>query len=96
MTSKSNTYPVELDDYDCKLILNNAMVFGQLKRTLTRMSKQEGIHVIQMSLHEIKDLAGWMAAESNHAKSAKKAEELGKICDNFEYMTYKIGMQLYS
>lgn len=84
MTQKIEKYPVELDDYECRLILDNAIVFGQLKATLTRMSKKEGVHVIQMSLDEISDLAGWMAAESNHADSREKAEELGELCDHFE------------
>jgi len=70
MTKNIEKYAVELDDYECDLILDNAVVFGQLKATLTRMSKREGIHTIQMSLNEINDLAGWMAAESNHADSA--------------------------
>ena len=90
MKNKIAKYPVELDDYECTLILDNAVVFGQLKTTLTRMSKKEGVHTIQMSESEINDLAGWMAAESNHAKSAKKAEELGNLCDQFEHLMYQI------
>jgi len=90
MTINSGKYPVELDDYECMLLLNNAMVYGQLKDTLTRMSKKEGIHTIQMSLDEINDLAGWMAAESNHARSRKKSEELGNLCDHLENMMYQI------
>ena len=90
MTIKSEKYPVELNDYECRLILNNAMVFDQLKSTLTRMSKKEGIHTIQMSAYDINDIAGWMAAESNHAKSAIKFEELGDLCDHFENITYQI------
>ena len=37
-----------------------------------------------MSLSEISDLAGWMAAESNHAHIPQKADELGLLCDHFE------------
>jgi len=58
MTKNIEKYAVELDDYECDLILDNAVVFGQLKATLTRMSKREGIHTIQMSLNEINDLGG--------------------------------------
>lgn len=90
MTKEIKKYPVELDDYECKLILDNAIVFGQLKATLTCMSKKEGVHVIQMSLDEISDLAGWMAAESNHASSRKKAKELSDLCDHFERMEFQI------
>ena len=94
MKKNPEKYPVELDDYECKLILNNAIVFGQLKNTLTRMSKKEGVHNIQMSLDEINDLAGWMAAESNHAKSRRKSEELGDLCDHLEGICYQVRMML--
>jgi hypothetical protein len=43
MTKDSKKYPLELDDYECSLILNNAVIFGQLKATLTRMSKKDRI-----------------------------------------------------
>ncbi len=88
MNKDTTKYPVELNDYECKLILDNAMVFGKLKTTLTRMSNKEGIHTIQMTKSEIEDLAGWMAAESNHANSAKKSEELGELCDQLEHLMY--------
>lgn len=90
MSESIEKYPVELDDYECELILKNAIVFGQLRATLTRMSKKEGFHTIQMSLAEISDLAGWMAAESNHADSSRKAEELGELCDHFESIESQI------
>ena len=90
MSENIEKYPVELDDYECELILENSIVFGQLKATLIRMSKKKGIHTIHMSLYEISDLAGWMAAESNHADSARKEEELGELCDHFESIEFQI------
>ena len=90
MKKNIEKYPVELDDYQCELILKNAIVFGRLKTTLKSMSKKEGIHTINMALNEISDLAGWMAAESNHAKSRQKAEELGELCDYFEGLECQI------
>lgn len=90
MSENIEKYPVELDDYECKLILENSIVFGQLKATFIRMSKKKGIHTIHMSLDEISDLAGWMAAESNHADSSRKAEELGELCDHFESIEFQI------
>ena len=94
MTEKNEKYPVELDDHECDLIIKNAIVFGQLKATLVRMSKKKGNHTVHMSLIEISDLAGWMAAESNHAKSAQKADELGYLCDHFENIEYQIKHKL--
>ena len=94
MTENIKKYPVELDDYECELIIKNAIVFGQLKATLIRMSQKKGIHTIHMSLKEISDLAGWMAAESNHANSSQKAYELGELCDHFENIEFQVKNKL--
>jgi len=93
-TKNIEKYAVELDDYECSLIIDNAVVFGQLKAMLTRISKMRGIHTIQMSLEEINELAGWMAAESNHADSRKKADELGELCDYFNNIEFQIKSNL--
>jgi hypothetical protein len=90
MKKNIKKYPVELEDYQCELILANAIVFGQLKTTLKRLAKKEGMHTINMDVNEISDLAGWMAAESNHASSRRKAEELGELCDYFEGLEFQI------
>ena len=87
-------YPVELDEYECDLILKNSIVYSQLKATLVRMSNKKGIHTIHMSLNEISDLAGWLAAESNHAHNSRKAEELGELCDHFESIEFQIKNKL--
>ncbi len=55
-------YPVELDEHECDLIVKNALVSNQLKSTLVRISNKKGIHKIHMSLNEITDIVGWMAA----------------------------------
>lgn len=49
MTENIEKHPIELDDYECELIIKNAIIFGQLKATLIRMSKKKGIHIIHMS-----------------------------------------------
>ena len=90
MSKNIEKYAVELNDYECGLILENAVVVGQLKTTLARMTKKEGAHTIQMSLYEISDLGGWMAAESNHAESQEKADELGELCDYFNNIEFQI------
>jgi len=90
MAKTIEKYPVELDDYECTLIINNVMIFGTLKATITRLSKQEGTHNIQMSLDEMGELSGWLAAESNHAESQKKSDELGELCDYFESLILNV------
>jgi len=68
MTEK---YPVELDDYECKLILENAFVDGQLKSTVAKMANKKGSHIIRMTLHEVTDLIGWLAGEAKSRSRSK-------------------------
>jgi len=87
MTEK---YPVELDDYECKLILENAIVYDQLKSTIARMANKSGFHKIHMALHEVTDLIGWLAGEANHAQDSKLADELNELCDRLETVEFQI------
>ncbi len=87
-------YPVELNSRECNLILENSVVSSKLEETLVRMSNINGTHKIQMSLNDISDLVGWMAAESNHTKNPQEAEELGDLCDYFESIEFSIKNKL--
>jgi len=40
--------------------------------------------VLDISIHEANDLAGWVAAEANHAKSAEESDLLNSACDAIE------------
>jgi hypothetical protein len=83
MVKNNEKYAVELDDYDCGLILDNAIVFGQLKATLTRMSKKEGLHTIQMSLDEISDLAGYRLKAGQFELVDESLSHVNLVVDNW-------------
>jgi hypothetical protein len=40
--------------------------------------------VLDLSVHEANDLAGWVAAEANHAKSEEESDLLNSACDSIE------------
>lgn len=87
MNSRSK-YTVELNDYECELIVNHCIVFGKLEATLTRHSQKEGIHKVKMTFQEIHDIAGWLAAEANHATSAELEEDLSSLYETFDALEY--------
>ena len=89
MNSKSK-YTVELNDYECELIVNHCIVFGKLKATLTKHSQKEGIHKVKMTFQEIHDIAGWLAAEANHAASAELEEALSSLYETFDALEYGV------
>ncbi len=92
----TNKYPVELDKHECKLLLENAIVYDQLKATLARMANKRGIHKIYMTLHDVTDLIGWLAGEANHAEDSKVADELNGLCDRLETVEFQIKTGLKS
>ena len=40
--------------------------------------------VLDLSIHEANDFAGWVAAEANHAKSDYESDLLNSACDAIE------------
>ena len=86
--SSNSKYTVELNDHECELIVNHCIVFGKLEATLTRHSQKEGIHKVKMTFLEIHDIAGWLAAEANHATSAELEEDLSSLYETFDAIEY--------
>jgi hypothetical protein len=46
-----------------------------------------------MTLSELTDLIGHVAAEANHTRSKRKSEDLNDICDSLEYAEQDIKRQ---
>lgn len=40
--------------------------------------------VLNLSIHETNDLAGWVAAKANHANSEEESDLLNSACDSIE------------
>ena len=43
-----------------------------------------------MTFQEIHDIAGWLAAEANHAASAELEEALGSLYETFDALEYGV------
>ena len=77
-------YKIQLTAKECKLIISNCVVFGPLAATLKRMSSKPGTHKIAMTVDQIKDLSGWLAAEANHCEDPSIEMELHELWEHFE------------
>ena len=83
-TRQGARYTVELYDYAYQMLTDNEMVSALCGRAL-KTAKHAGESVeLSLTLHELEELTGAVAAESNHARSRRKQEELGAICDYLE------------
>ncbi|MEK7484236.1 MAG: hypothetical protein AABZ60_07880 [Planctomycetota bacterium] len=89
-------YPVELNSDECQLLLDYVVLSTSVEKTLKRMVKKEGIHKTNMSLDEIHEIAGWLAAEANHAKSRRVEQSLDELYTYFDTIEYQIKRSLHS
>jgi len=60
------------------------MICDMCGRYLKSAEKRGDYVVLDLSIQEANDLAGWVAAEANHAKSNKESELLNSACDAIE------------
>jgi hypothetical protein len=83
-------YSVELTAYEYNLLTKNYLISTLCKRQLDSAAEHdEGIELL-LTLKELEELTGFVAAESNHARSKRQREELGEICDYLEGLVNQI------
>lgn len=56
----------------------------QLEPATTYEQDNEEVVELSLTLDELEELTGYVAAESNHARTERQREDLGAICDYFE------------
>ena len=81
---KSERVEVELDPYEFEALKANRMISDMCGQYLKSAKKRGDYLVLDLSIQEANDLAGWVAAEANHAKSDQESELLNSACDAIE------------
>jgi len=81
---KSDRVEIELDFYEFEALKANRMISDMCGRYLKSAKKRGDYVVLDLSVQEANDLAGWVAAEANHAKSDRESELLNSACDAIE------------
>ncbi len=84
----TNKYAVVLTAYEYSILNENYLISmicqKQLESATIYEQCEEEVVELSMTLDELEDLTGYVAAESNHARTTRQGEELGAICDGFE------------
>ncbi|MGD9048301.1 MAG: hypothetical protein PVF77_09625 [Anaerolineae bacterium] len=79
-------YSVVLTAYEYSVLTKNDLISIVCKKQLESATEHdEGIELL-LTLKEIEELTGFVAAESNHARTKRQREELGEICDYLEVL----------
>ena len=81
---KSERVEIELYPYEFEALKANRMICDMCGKYLKSAEKRGDFFVLDISIHEANDLAGWVAAEANHAKSDRESELLNSACDAIE------------
>jgi hypothetical protein len=81
---KSERVEIELYSYEFEALKANRMISDMCGRYLKSVDKRGDYVVLDLSIQEANDLAGWVAAEANHAKSDQESELLNSACDAIE------------
>jgi len=71
-----------MHEYD--ILSKNYLVSTLCTKQLQSATEHAEEVELSMTLDELEDLTGYVAAESNHARTKRQREELGEICDRLE------------
>ena len=81
---KSKKHSVELRSDEYETLMRNPMIASMCDDLLKSHRKRGDYLVLSLTAVQLEELTGWVAAESNHAKSREEEEALGDICDGLE------------
>ncbi len=81
---KSERVEIELHFYEFEALKANRTISDMCGRYLKSAETRGDYVALDLTIQEANDLAGWVAAEANHAKSKKQSELLNSACDAIE------------
>jgi len=82
----TNKYSVVLTAYEYSVLNKNYLISTVCKKQLRSATEHDEEIELSMTFDELEELTGYVAAESNHAKTRRQREELGAICDYLEVL----------
>jgi hypothetical protein len=86
----TNRYSIVLTAYEFSVLNKNYLISTLCEKQLRSATKHRDEVELLMTLDELEDLTGYVAAESNHARSKRLREEIGAICDYLEALINRI------
>ncbi len=80
----NETVPLELNERERELILSHTFADESLTNRLRVVPRKSQWPVFRFTLDDLDELAGFLAAEANHAKNKILREKLHQLCDRIE------------
>jgi hypothetical protein len=87
---KTDKYSLSITAYEYNVLMKNPLI-STIFDKLMGSAHEHGDEVeLAMTLSELNDFIGYVAAEANHAKTRKKGDDLNRICDYLETVEHTI------
>jgi hypothetical protein len=77
-------HSIDLTAYEYSLLTENVLISTVCKGQLESAIEHDAGIELLLTLGALEELTGYVAAESNHARTRRQREELGEICDYLE------------
>lgn len=81
---KTKKHAIELQPHEYAALIRNSMIMSMCEEMLAAPRRRSGCVVLRLTEAQLEDLAGWVAAEANHAKTRDLEEVLGEVCEQLE------------
>ena len=83
-------HKIELTEYEYELLITDSIIKGVFRVLLRSAKKQKGNYFLSVSLSQLSELCGFVAAEANHAQSKRLQDDFNELCDYLEGIEYEI------
>lgn len=88
-------HSISLTEYEYDLLAENSMISMPCEGLLKSKKKRDGEVILSMTLRDLGELIGYIAAEANHTRSKRKAEDLNEVCDYLEAIEFDIKREVF-
>lgn len=85
-----NKYSIGISAYEYDVLGKNRLISMVCDQYLQSAIKNDDEVALILTLKELQNLIGYVAAEANHARSKRNGEDLNAICDYLEAVEKKI------
>jgi hypothetical protein len=87
---KTDKHSLFITRYEYDVLTNNYLISTLCAKQLGSAHERGDEVELTITLSELEDFIGYVAAEANHAKTRKQSDDLNQICDNLEMSEHQI------
>ena len=87
---KTDKYSLSITAYEYNVLMKNSLISTIFAKQIGAAIERGDEVELTMTLSELKDFIGYVAAEANHAKTRKQSNDLYQIYDYLEMAEHQI------